>query len=107
MRQAKIFKRCLLSYNSDLLRGIDCLAPAKEVLVTHAVRVEVTSILVADTVVAVVTVTALSARAAVETLVTADMRGVRSSLGVGLPDIHLRATRSVSAVAGVGIGRRG
>ena len=49
----------LLSDNGELLGGIDGLAGPEEVPVTHTVGVEVTSILVADTVLTVVTVTAV------------------------------------------------
>ena len=87
----KILKRDLLCDDSDLLRGVDRLATPEEVLVTHAVRVEVTSVLVADSSVAVVAIATVSPRAAVETLIAADVRSVSSSLRVGFPDIHLSA----------------
>ncbi len=102
----KILKRDLLCDDSDLLRGVDRLATPEEVLVTHAVRVEVTSILVADSCVAVVTIATLGPRATVETLVAADVRSVSSGLGVGFPDIHLSAACSVSAVTSVGVSSR-
>ena len=51
-------KPVLLSDDGDLLGGVDRLAAPEEVLVAHAVRVEVASVLVAETAVAVVTVTA-------------------------------------------------
>ncbi len=100
-------KRDLLSHDSDLLGSIDCLAAPEEVLVTHAVRVEVTTILVADAAIAVVSITALSARAAVETLIATDVGGVGSGFRVSFPDVHLRAACSISAIASVGISCRG
>jgi hypothetical protein len=68
--------------------------------------VEVTAVLVANTAVAVVTVTTVGARAGGEPERLARVRSVGSRDGVGLPDIHLSAastqlTRSSVLVLGV------
>lgn len=60
-------------------------------------------VLVANGLVTLSTITALGALAAVETRLGAGVRGVGSGDGVGLPDIHLSAARSIATSAGVGI----
>jgi hypothetical protein len=69
--------------------------------VTHAVRVEVASILVAHSAIAVVAITALGSRAPIWTSDSATVRGIGSSDLVGFPDIHLRAARAVFTLASV------
>ena len=53
--------------------------------------VEITSVLVANTVVTLRVITTLGALASVDTVLAAGVRSVGSGDGVGLPDIHLRA----------------
>ena len=90
-----------LGDDGELLRRIDGLADAEERLVAHAPRVEIAAVLVADTTVTVVAVTALSAGAAGLTLHGADVGRHSSALRVGLPDIHLVTTGAVLARARV------
>jgi hypothetical protein len=92
-----------LGDDGDLLGGIDSLAGSVEVLLTLAVRVEVASILVADTTISVITVTAVVSEAAVWSILAARVRGVGGGDGVGLPDIHLIAACAVLALSGVGV----
>jgi hypothetical protein len=92
-----------LGNDSDLLGSVDGLSGSIEAGVTHAVRVEVASILVANTTITVRTVTALSTGA---TILTVDAAGVRSVGGgdrVGLPDIHFIAACSVLSGASIDI----
>ena len=78
-----------LRHDRELLAGVDGEAGAEEGLVAHAPRVEVAAILVADTVVPLVTITALGARATGLALDAADVGRERSTVLVRLPDIHL------------------
>ena len=75
----------------------------KEGLVAHAPRVEVAAVLVADTVVTLVTVTAVGAFAAGLALDGADVGGDGSAHGVGFPDIHLVAAGTVGTRSSVGV----
>lgn len=63
--------------------------------------VEIASVLVADTAIAVVAITALITRALGDAVVLAGMGSVGSGDRVGLPDIHLRAAGAVFAGSGV------
>jgi len=69
--------------------------------------VEITAILVAQTAVAVVTVTTGFASALLETRTLARMGSVGSGNGVGLPDIHLWAAGTDLTRSGVGVVRGG
>lgn len=93
-----------LGHHGELLRGINGLSRAEEGLVTHAVAVEVTSVLVAETRVAVIAVTTLDSRAAGEPVACAGMRGVGRRVQVRLPDVHLGTAGSVATTSGVRIG---
>lgn len=94
-----------LGDNCDLLVGVDLLARAEEGSVAHAVRVEVTSILVTDASVSVVCVTAVGTGAAREAVALAGVRSVGGGVLVGLPDVHLGTAGSVAAGTGVWIVR--
>lgn len=86
-----------LGDDGDLLVGVDGEARAEEALGALAERVEVASILVANSVVAFVTVTALSARAAILAVDGTYVRGHSSGIRVGLPDIHFIAASTITA----------
>lgn len=93
-----------LGDDSDLGVGVDSLSWTVEFLVTLTERVEITAVLVADTVVSVATVTALGfGTASVETSRRADVWGVGVGDGVGLPDIHLVTAGTVLAETSVGV----
>ena len=93
-----------LSDNSHLLGGVEGHAWAVEVTDAHAVAVEVAAVLVANSAVAVVAVTAAYfVLALLETSALAGMRSVGSGDGVGLPDVHLGAAGTQLALAGVGV----
>lgn len=91
----------VLCHNCDLLGSIDGLALAKEVLVAHAERVEVTTIFVANTTVSVVAITAFSSGAATDASDAARVRGVCRRHRVGFPDVHLTAARAVATSSSV------
>lgn len=84
-----------LGDNGEDRSSVDGRTRAVEVSDTHAERVEVTTILVAHTAVPVVTVTTVGTLATVLAVGGADVGGIGSRNGVGLPDIHLRAARTV------------
>jgi hypothetical protein len=92
-----------LGDDGELGVGVDLQAWAVVGGVTHTVRVEVATVLVAHTTVAVGTVTAFGARASVLAVDCAAVRSVGSGVLVGLPDIHLIAAGSVVTLAGVGV----
>lgn len=98
-----------LSDDCDRLGGVDCEARAEERFRAHAEGVEVASILVAETILALVTVTALGvAFAASLARDGADVRGDCSTHGVGFPNIHFVTAGSELTSAGVRVvGRRG
>lgn len=87
-----------LGHDGEWLGGVDSHALAEEGLVAHAERVEVAAVGVAQPGVA----SALVARAALLAGRAARVRGERSRVVVGLPDVHLAAARAEAAVAGVG-----
>lgn len=94
-----------LGDNGELLCGIDSLALAVEGLVAHAVSVEIASIGIANTAIAVSAVGTTAAIALAPALADGGA-GVRSEGGshvVGLPDIHLRAASTIFARAGVAV----
>ena len=101
-----MLKRYLLCDDSDLLRGVDLLATPKEVLVTHAVRVEVTSILVTDTGVSVVAITTLGTSATEESIGAAGMGSEGRGHRVGFPDIHFTAAGTEVSGSRVGVAGR-
>lgn len=92
-----------LRHDGDLLRAVDLLAGAIEGLVAHAEAVEVASVLVTDALVAVVAVAAIDTRATCGRRDRAHVGGVSCRDGVGFPDVHFRAARSVFAGASVDI----
>lgn len=94
-----------LGDDGELLGGIDGLALTVEGGVTHAVRVEVATIGIASTAIAVVGV-GTTARVALAHVLVDGGAGVGSESGrdlVGLPDIHLRAASTVVTDTSVGI----
>lgn len=95
-----------LGDDGDDLRGVHGPTNTEEGGVAHTVAVEVTSILVADAGVAVITITTVGSLAAGESLTRACVWGVGSGGLVSLPDIHLRAAGSVSSAASVNIAVR-
>ena len=92
-----------LSDNGHLLGAVDGLSFAPEGLVTHAVRVEIASILVAHARVPLVggVVTAGGTGAASRALSSARVRGIGGTHRVCLPDVHLIAACSVFAASGI------
>lgn len=96
-----------LGDDGELLAGVDGHALAEEGLVAHTEGVEVATIGVTEAVVPVVTLAALSTRAASLDIDSAGMRGECSTHGVGLPDVHLVAASTVLAASCIGIGARG
>jgi hypothetical protein len=84
-----------LGHDGELGASINGLARAIERSVAHTVRVEVATVLVADTTIAVVAITALSTRAAVLAFDGATVGGIGGRDLVGLPDIHFVTARSV------------
>ena len=92
-----------LGNDSYLLGSVDSHALAEEVLVTHAVGVEVTSVLVANTTVSRRSVTTICAGAAGLPANTARVGGVGRRDRVSLPDVHLRTACSVLTSSGIGI----
>ena len=93
-----------LSDDGELGGSVDGLASSVERLVTHAVRVEITSVLVADTIVPLVAITALGIAGA--SCCAADGARVGSEGGglrVGLPDVHLRAAAAHGTGTRVGV----
>jgi len=92
-----------LGDDGHLLGGIEDETGAIERGVTHAVRVEVASILVANTTISVVTVTALGSRAAVWAVDAAAVGSIGGGDRVGFPEIHLIAACAVLALSGIGI----
>lgn len=92
-----------LGDDCHLLGGVEGGAGAIEVLNTHAVAVEIATVLVADTSVAVVAITAGGASALLETCALAGMGSVGGGDGVSLPDIHLWAASTDLASSSVGV----
>jgi hypothetical protein len=97
-----------LSDDGELLRGIDGHTLAVEVLDTHAVGVEVTAIRVADASIAVGGVCSTTAVTIAARLLdrAAGMGCHRRADGVGLPDIHLGAARTMATDTCVCVVRR-
>ena len=97
-----------LSNNGDLLGGVHLLARAEEGGVSHAVGVKVASILVANAGIAVGSITAVESGAASKSITLAGVRGIGSSIAVGLPDVHFGTAGSIAASTAVYIvrGRR-
>lgn len=89
--------------DGELLRRVDCLALAVEILDSHAVAVEVAAVLVADALVAVIAVTAVGARASNDTRALAGVGSVCGRDAVSLPDVHLSAAGASGAGTGVGV----
>jgi hypothetical protein len=98
-----------LSDNGELLRCVDGHALAVEVLDTHAVGVEIAAVGVADAGITVGGVGSTAAVAVAASLLdgAARVRRHRRADGIGLPDIHLGATRAVAADTCVGVVSRG
>lgn len=92
-----------LGNDGHLLLGVELLAGAVEVLDAHAVAVEVTAVLVADALVAVIAVTTVSASAGCDTRTLAGVGGICGGDGVGLPDIHLSAAGASVTLTSVGV----
>lgn len=92
-----------LGDNGELLGGIDCLSSTEEGLVTHAPGVEITTVLVANTIVPRIIVTTISSRTAGLTIDCARMGSISGSIGVGLPDIHFSTACSVLSGSSVGV----
>ena len=92
-----------LSDNGELAVRVDGHARPKEGAVTHTPGVEIASVLVANTTVTVVTITAVGAGATTLLGNRAGMGGIGSRVFVGLPDIHLGTASSVLALSSVGI----
>ena len=95
-----------LGDDGDHLGGVHGPADTEEVGVAHAVAVEITSILIADTGVAVISITTVGSLALDEALTRACVRGVGRRRLVGLPDIHLCAASSVLSAASVDVAVR-
>jgi len=95
-----------LSDNGHLLVGVEGLSGTIEGRVTHTVGVEVTPVLVTDTGVSLITVTALGTRATGLALNGARVRSVGSGDGVCFPNIHLRAASTVGSGTGVRVTSR-
>lgn len=94
-----------LGDDSDLLGGIDGLSWTVEVLFTLTEGVEVATVLVANTSISVVAITALDGvLASVKTVVLADVWGIGVGDGVGFPDIHLGTAGTSLSETSVGIG---
>lgn len=85
-------------------RGVDGLAGAEEGLVTETVGVEVTSVLVTETIEALVSSSAIGAGASSLTGGGTWVRCECAGDGVGFPNVHLIAARSVGSGTGVGVG---
>lgn len=96
-----------LGDNGHLLVGVKSGAWAVEVTDTHAVAVEITAVLVADTAIAVGAITAGGALALLETSRLAGMGSVSGGDGVGLPDVHLGAASTDLTSSSVGVVGRG
>ncbi len=104
----KVTGRCVvrgdeLGDDGEFGGGVDGHSAAKEGLVAHAERVEVTAVLVANTVVSLIAVTAVGALALGLALDGADVGRVSGGHGVGFPDVHLRTARAVATTTSVGI----
>lgn len=83
--------------DGDLLVCIDGETLAEERLSAHAEGVIITTILVANSVIALVAITAVSTGATSLSSDRADVRGHRRGHGISLPDIHLVAACAVAA----------
>lgn len=92
-----------LSDDGEFLARVDGFADTEEGLVTHAPGVEIATVLVADTVVSCVVVTAVGAGATSLTVDCARVGSVGSGVGVGFPDIHLCAAGTVLTLSCVGV----
>jgi len=95
-----------LGNNGELALGVDGESRSVEGLVTLTERVEIATILVADTLVSLISITALDSSAGQKTGGLADVRSVGSRDGVGLPDVHLGAAGTVGTGSSIGVGRR-
>jgi hypothetical protein len=97
-----------LGDNGHWLGGVELRAGAVEVGHTHAVAVEITAVLVAETVIAVASVTAGGIGIAdLDTSTRARVRSVSRGDRVGLPDVHLGAACTELAGSGVRVRIRG
>lgn len=99
-----------LSNDRELLGGVDELVRAVVLPVALTVRVEVTTIGVAETSISVGSVALLASAALKASLVggLARVGSIGSGDGVGFPDVHLGTASAVVALAGVGVvGRSG
>jgi len=94
-----------LGNDGNLLGGIDGLARAVEVLDSHAVRVKVASVLVANTSSTVIAITALITRATVWPISSAGVGSIGGGDGVGFPDIQLVTAGTIFTATGVDISR--
>jgi hypothetical protein len=95
-----------LGDDGDDLGGVDGPADTEEGGVAHAVAVEVTSVLVTDTGVAVISITTVGSLAAGEALALARVWGVGRGGLVSLPDVHLCAASSELSAASIFIAGR-
>jgi len=92
-----------LSNDSEGFGGINSKATAEEILNTHAIGVEVTSIFVAHTAISVRSITACGTITTGLTYDSAYVRSVGRSHGVRFPHVHFVATRSIFSSSSVGI----
>lgn len=95
-----------LGDDGELCVGVDGLSLSVERDVTHAVAVEIATVLVADTSIAVGAISALGARAAGQARGSARMRGIGGGHVVCFPDIHLVAASSIAPGTGIDVGAR-
>lgn len=98
-----------LGNDSNLLGSVDGELGARSVEITdtHTEGVDVATVLVANAIVPLGTVTALSTLAAVLALNRAGVGGVSVGDLVGFPDVHLGTAGTVPAVTGVLVALRG
>ena len=95
---------CVLRDNSDLFGSVDGQTRSQEVAIAHAERVEIAAILVADTGVAGIAITALGACAAEEAVGGTWMRGIGGGVSICFPDVHFTAAGTKGTSTGVRIG---
>jgi len=94
-----------LGNNLEGLGGVHCEALSQETVGSHAVGVEVATILIANSSVSVRTITTLSAATAVLATHRARVGCIGSSEFIRLPNIHFIAASSVLAITSVGVVR--
>lgn len=92
-----------LSDDGELAACVDGHTFAKESLVAHTEGVEIASVLITNSSVPLVVVTAVSARAFGLTVDGARVRSEGSGIVVGLPNVHLGTASSKCAASGVGV----